>query len=125
MAGTVVTTETQSGGLRKVHFAWTCDSAGAADATTTGVYNGAIMRAIFDSAADVTAGYDVVLNDSDGYDLLNGLGANLSATANVYKTNTDGLCMVVGSPLTLGVTNAGDAKTGVVIVYILEINQPG
>lgn len=85
------------------------------------------MRAIFDPDAagtQPTDQYDVFVNDADGYDVLGGAGANLSNAANVYKTQNDGLACCT-SKLTLSVSNAGDSKGGVVILYLLPLNIPG
>ena len=124
MTGTVVVAETNHGGFCKIKYSWTCTSAGDASDVTTKSYNGQLMRAIFDSAADVTAAYDVVVTDTDGYDVLNGLGANLSESTTVQKTNVDGLGCIGSSTLTMTVSAAGDAKTGVVILYLLPIDNP-
>jgi hypothetical protein len=128
MAGTVTTLEQKAGGLRKVQFTWLSDTAGAASATTPLSYNAMLLRAIFKPDAGgtaPTAAYDVTVNDSDGYDLLNGTGADLSATAVSQKTGNDGLCPVASSPLSLAVSNAGEGKGGVVTLYLLPIDIPG
>lgn len=123
MAGTVTVTEEVGGGVSKVSFAFTSDATGAADGATTRVYTGAIMRVVFapnTSTTQPTDLFDVVINDDDGADALMGNGANLSNVANTQKGQNDGLGVVKNTALTLGVTNAGNAKTGAVHVYILE-----
>jgi hypothetical protein len=128
MAGTVVATLDHSGGLERVKWAWTCSSAGAADDSTTAVYNGVLMRFVTvpgTSSDAPTAAYDVTIKDADGIDLLNGLGADRSATATEQKVLSDGLCVMQSSTLTLGVTNAGDVKKGTVYLYILPIDMRG
>jgi hypothetical protein len=126
MAGTVTTTEDMVGALHKVKFDWTSDAAGAADGVTTARVSGAIMQAVFDpasAASQPTDAYDVVITDIDGVDVLNGLGANLSNAANVVKRGTDGLLYTKSSLLTLAVTNAGDTKSGAIILYIINLEN--
>lgn len=121
MAGTVVTTETTHTSVKRILFDWLSDAAGAADATTTAAFDGLLERVVFDPDAAGTQPtnlYDVVLNDPDGNDVLAGLGADLSNAATVVKVNSNGLGAVSGQKLTLGVTNAGNAKGGLVIVYL-------
>lgn len=118
MAGTVTTTEETFGTVKKITFDWLSSAGGAADATTTKVYSGILERVVFVPDSGGTApdpAYDVVLNDDDSIDLLDGAGANLSATA-TYQVQNAGA--VSNGALTLGVTNAGDANGGLVYVYI-------
>lgn len=120
MAGTVVVTEERLGNIHKVLFDWTSAS-GAADAITTNVYTGEILRAVQIPSAggtQPTDAYDVVVTDSDGADALVGLGANLSNAAQTSKTGKDGLGAIANTKLTLAVTNAGNAKVGKTILYI-------
>lgn len=121
-AGTVVTTETTHTSVKRVKFAWTSSAGGAADATTTGFYTGQILAIATDpDGTDVpTANYDVAINDDDGVDVLNGAGANKSdsLTETISASLGVSLGYVVSSKLTLAVTNAGNAKKGVVYVFI-------
>lgn len=121
MAGTVVTTEITHGSVKKIKFDWLSDAAGAADAVTTNVYNGRVIYAAFESDGGGTAPtdlWDCTVKDADGIDICKGLGANVTAAATVYKADSDGLGAVVESALTLAVTNAGNAKGGLVHLYI-------
>jgi len=121
-AGSSTNTEVVVYSVKKVEFDWLSDAAGAADSTSTEYYTGFIQRVVFVPDAGGTQPtnlYDVVINDSDGEDVLIANGANLSNAATVQKDNTtDGLGAVVASALTLGVTNAGNAKGGKVIIYL-------
>ena len=119
MAGTVVTTEETFGTVKKVSFAWTSSSGGAADATTTNVFSGAIMRLVTvpDGTDAPTDNYDVVVDDADGNDVLMGAGADRD-TANTEQVLASSLGIVANDKLTLAVTNAGNAKKGTVILYI-------
>ena len=119
MAGTVVTTEVIHGSVKKVTFAWTSSAGGAADATTTAAFDGKILHVVTVPSA-VTAPtnlYDVVLEDDAGVDLLATNGANRSDTATEHILSAN-MGAVSKSTLTLGVTNAGNAKLGTVYVYL-------
>ncbi|MEY4634800.1 MAG: hypothetical protein RJA55_598 [Acidobacteriota bacterium] len=121
MAGTVTTTENAVGTVKKVTFTWVSSAGGAADATTTNSYDGEII-AIFQipdaGGTQPTNSYDVVVKDADNHDILLGLGADISNSANSYKAKKDGLGAVASSKLTLAVTNAGSAKGGSTILWI-------
>ena len=126
MAVTITETEARNSGMLKVKFVCTSDSDGNATGTTTYDYTGTVIRAIFDPDAagtQPTDAYDVVVNDDDGYDVLNGCGANLSNAANVYKTNTDGLTCVKNSKLAISASGMGEAKGATVILYVLPLTQ--
>ena len=120
MAGTVVTTEETFSNVKKITFAWTCSAGGAADATTTKFYTGDILRAVAipGTGGDApTALYDGVINDDDSVDVMDGAFANLSATLTT-QIGPLGAATIANTQLTLGITNAGDANKGTVILYI-------
>ena len=124
--GTVTITEQTLLSVDKVKFEWTSTTGGAAGDTTNISYDGLVYRIVVDpgsSTSAPTGNYDVVLNDSDGYDVLDGLLDNLSSgTTTHYGVSTGGSARTpisaVASKLTLAVTNAGREKSGEVIVYI-------
>ena len=117
MAGTVTKTEKSWGSMKRVKFACTSSSGGAADATTTEVYDGLIVLVCTDPGATAPSdNWDLVLQDADGVDLLAGQGANRSTSATQYISS--GMGGLAASKLTLGVTNAGDSKLLDVYVYI-------
>lgn len=120
MAGTVTITEVTHGSVKKITFDWLSSSGGAADGTTTKYYNGMVERVVFipDSGGTApTALYDVTLKDDDGADLLDGYAADRSATV-IEALNPGGFGAIANTKLTLGVTNAGSAKGGIVHVYL-------
>ena len=116
MAGTVVLTEEANG--RKVTFAFTASDGGAADKTTNKGYTGKVEQVTIIPGGTVpTALWDVVITDGDSVDILLGNGMNLSATDTTIVT--EGATGTVANDfLTLAVTNAGNAGTGTVIVYL-------
>lgn len=120
MAGTVTISEERYGSVKAVRFAWTSSAGGAADGTTTYAYNGEVLRLVtIPDGVDVpTASYDVVMDDADAADILGGLGADRSDTATEWRVFTEGLGAIANDKITLHVTNAGDTKKGVAVVYI-------
>lgn len=121
MAGTTILTEVTHTSVKCIAFDWLSSAAGAADQATANVYDGVLERVEFipdGGGTQPTDQYDVTLTDANSVDVLAGLGANLSNAAAVTKTHANGLTAVAGSKLTLNVTNAGNAKGGVVIVYL-------
>ena len=119
MAGTVVTTEEgEFGGTQKVKFAWTSSAGGAADATTSNAYSGAVERVLIVPGATTPSDlFDVVITDGDSVDILLAFGANCS-NAHTTVITADNLSAVHNDNLTLAITNAGDSKNGNVIVYM-------
>ncbi len=119
MAGSVVNTEITHTSMKKLIFAWTSDS-GAADGVSVEGFDGRIVGM---TTIPGTGGvepdnlYDVEVTDAQGHDVLLGQGADRSNvnTENVVEANMAG---AADSVLTLAVTNAGDAKEGVVILWI-------
>lgn len=122
MTAQVVTlTETRHTSVKRIMWDWLSTDAGAVVSATTYAYDGLLERVVFDPDAagtQPTNAYDVTITDPDGNDVLAGLGADLSNAATVVKTHANGLTAVSGQVLTLNVTNAGDAKGGIVIVYL-------
>ena len=122
----------------RIAFAWQSDASGNATVTSTagtnGVRTGKVVGTIYKvgfhpGGGDVapSANYDVKLLDEYGGDVLAGLGADLSNTSSQYKTPmvpaTDGTTeqlapTMLSNVLTLNVSNAGNAKSGFVVLYL-------
>ncbi len=118
MAGTVTTVEVKVFSIKRVTFTWESSAGGAADATTTDVFDGKLLAVTTDPDATApTDNYDVEVQDADGRDLLLGAGANRDTAVTEFIKGAD-LGAVAGSKLTLAVTNAGNAKKGVVVVWL-------
>jgi len=117
-----VTYEHQSNRVIKwVSFTWTSAADGTATGSTTEKISGKILRLVTNpGAAAPTDNYDITVTDDNALDVLQGLGANRHTTstqeANIIYAATS-LNPVVDSALTLNISNAGDSKNGVVIVY--------
>ena len=119
-AGTVTVSETTIGSIKLVKFTWTSSAGGAADGATTLTYDGGIQRIVTvpdGGGTQPTDLYDITLLDGNGVDVLVANGANRSNTA-TEQVPGSALGITVASALTLHVTNAGNAKGGVVYVYV-------
>src|SRR5574343_825400 len=114
-------TEDTTGGLQKIKWTWTCSSAGSYSEASTKRYNGSVQMLITIPTDGPTDDYDITITDGDSVDVLAGQGADRDTTTTEYKKATDGLGFVKSSLLTLNVSNAGDAKSGTVILYIIDL----
>jgi len=115
--------------VRRATFAWTSTAGGAAGDTSLFKVSGEILKVQFipgTSSNQPTDLYDVTITDENSVDILAGQGANLSNSANSQVipgiplkdgTTTSVGLMTVDDYLTLSVTNAGNAKSGTVIVF--------
>lgn len=117
------------GSVQRHIFEWTSNSSGAASVASNVPISGIIRRVVFvpSATAAPTDLYDAVLNDSDSIDVLAGQGANLAAASSLNVcpgtpledgTTVSVTEMVVNSVLTLVISNAGDTKSGKVILYV-------
>jgi len=128
MAGTVAITYDRPAGMQRVVWTWTSDASGNVSGTDTGRITGEILRVVTNPGATApTDNYDVVITDADGVDVLGGTGADRDTTSSeqfvpviqtVVGSNTYGSTVFVDSVLSLSITNAGNAKQGVVTMYL-------
>ena len=117
MAGVVTVTESRVGSMKEIVFNWTSSAGGAADGATTFPYSGKLELLTTIPTDGPTDNYDLTLLDSDGVDVLAGAGAN-RATATTQQVLGSSLGAVGNSLLSLHVTNAGDTKSGKVLVHL-------
>jgi hypothetical protein len=118
-------------GTTKITLGWTSIADGSAAGTTERV-TGEIVRVVFipgtggDKPSD---NYDLTLLDENGVDVLSGLGANIDADAVSEKspgmtcsdgTNVRAVHRTVSDALTLALTNAGNTKSGQIVLYVRE-----
>lgn len=118
--GSIVETAQTHRSIKSLSLAWTSDGATGAVSgiPTTNVISGEVLRFAFVPSGGGTAPtalYDVTLLDSNGADLMDGHGADRSATAAEQILTT--ARMAVDGPVTLTVANAGNSKQGTVVVY--------
>ena len=109
--------------LQKIQWDWLSATGGTVSSAASGWYCGKIVKVSLASDSGDTAptdGYDVTIEDGDGLDVLSGNGANVTASATVYINDPTKMLWVRSGTLTLKVANAGDAKGGVVTLYILR-----
>lgn len=120
-AGTATIAETRHTTVKKIAWTWTSGTGaegGTVTSTTTHAYDGKCELLTTDPGSTApTDDYDITITDSDGVDVLGGGGTDRDA-ANTEQVLSSNLGAVAGSKLTLNVTNAGDAKGGVVYLYI-------
>lgn len=118
MAGTVTVKESQFNGICKVKWSWLSTAGGAADLSTVKSYYGEVIALITDpdGTAAPTDNYDISITDDEGYDVMQGAGANRD-TANTETAVPTAKSVAFGK-LTLDVTNAGSAKAGTAVLYI-------
>lgn len=124
-AGTVVvTSRSDLGNAARYELAWTSTAGGAVSGNALTVA-GRLMQVKFvpnTGATQPTDLYDVTLVDQDSADMLTvdgvAYGANLSnATPKVLLFNPP-VVLETGGTLDLVVANAGNAKTGTVILWV-------
>jgi hypothetical protein len=117
MAGTVTVTESTFSPIKKIKWSWTSDASGNADKITVEAYYGQVIALVTDPGATApTDNYDITITDVEGYDVMQGAGANRD-TANT-ETAVPTATSVAHGTLTLNVSNAGDSKQGVAVLYI-------
>jgi len=121
MPGTLTVTNASVGnGLVKYTLDWLSDAGGDVSGNNVDVIPGYVVQVGFNpdgGGTAPTASYDVVLTDPDGIDLLGGAGANLSATATTVVAVVTPL-HYDGGALDLVVSNAGNAKGGLVLLWV-------
>ena len=128
MAGTLVVTNSNiraggstNGGV-KHSITWTSDASGNADVALP--MNGWLVKFVTDpSATAPTDDYDITLVDENGIDALTGLGANRDTanTEQVYPLVSGAATPIfLSGSHTFTVANAGNAKSGVAVFYVLN-----
>lgn len=116
-----VLTEELVGMIKKCKLEWESDSTADVEFTSVEYYNGMIKGLYTIPGTGGSApsdNYDVVANDKDGIDILNGQGANRSATLTQRVFSSLGL--IANSQITFVISNAGEDNSGTIIVYIEE-----
>ena len=121
-AGSVVVTRTTlSPRLELLKLAWTSDASGNVSGNPFAVGSGALQQIKFvpgSGGTQPTNLYDVTCVDTDSCDVLAGQGANLSNAAASIKVQNAPWAWLAAGNLDLVVANAGNAKTGIVYLYL-------
>lgn len=128
MAGTVTVAYSRQRGLQEVTWTWTSDASGDVSGTDTQPVTGEIVRVVTNPSATAPSdNYDLVINDADGVDVLAGAGQNRDTATSeqsvpiietLVGANPYGERVFVDGVLSLVVSNAGNAKSGVVTMYL-------
>jgi hypothetical protein len=128
MAGTVtVTRQIRDPGARKkvverVVVDWTSDASGNADSSITDLYGWLVKMVTDPGAVAPTDNYDITLVDENSADALEGAGADRDTanTETVYpiKSGAQTPVLLCGTH-TFTVANAGNAKSGTAVLYIV------
>ena len=118
----VVITEQNWSSVKKIKFEWTLSTGGAASGTTAKQYDGEVLRVVFGLTNFASTGYAIVVNDEDGYDVLEGGGAALTSGGGQLGVH-DGkspISAIAESTLAFSLTSTGVIATqsGECIVYI-------
>jgi hypothetical protein len=111
-------TQKRNTSVKKIKMVVVSAADGTAAGTTSYTYDGEVLRFVAVPGTTPSASFDILLNDSDGQDVLCGLGANLSESATTVKTAKDGLGAVAGSAITLAASGMGDTKGVTLYLYI-------
>lgn len=124
--GTVVVTTTQYAGLNGANrvryaIAWTSTAGGAVSGNAFSTVRGKLLGFKFVPNTGVTQPtdlYDATLVDTDGVDLLVGSGTDLSNATSKYILMNPTLYLDGTQTMDLVIANAGNAKTGIVYVWV-------
>jgi hypothetical protein len=105
-------------GVCKIKFTWTSATDGSGSLASAFSYYGEVLALVTDPGATApTDNYDLTFPDVEGYDVMQGAGANRD-TANTETAVPTTRSPVFGK-VTFTLANGGDAKQGVAILYIL------
>ncbi|MHA1225269.1 MAG: hypothetical protein ACTSPV_00835 [Candidatus Hodarchaeales archaeon] len=130
MAGSIDISYQEIRTIKKITFDWTSDSSGNVSGIKSKTLSGEITRMVFipdSGATQPSDGYDAVLLDENGVDILAGQGTNLSNSSTdivvggveiTYGANSTIIPVVIDDQLELQISNAGDSKGGKVIIYM-------
>ena len=119
MAVAVITvSESSFEGVCKIKFTWQSATDGSGALATAFGYYGEVLALYTDPGATApTDNYDITVTDEEGYDVMQGAGANRDTANN--ETAVPTAKSVAFGKLTLNLANCGDAKQGVAILYVL------
>lgn len=117
-AQVVTKTEVTHPSVKCLKLAWTSASDGTVVSQSSAYYDGKVIWLATDPGATApTDNWDLTVTDANGIDVLAGAGADRD-TANTEYVAEASLGAVANSKLTVNITNAGDAKTGTIYLYI-------
>jgi hypothetical protein len=131
MAGSVSVSSAKIGPIRRWTLDWLSDSSGDVDTDARAYGRGWIEQIKYEPDGGGTQpsnAYDLVMNDAGAEDVFTGTGANLSNSAGKYSvpmigdgSTTDRQIFLDGETLDLVISNAGNAKGGIVYLFVREV----
>jgi len=108
-------------GFSVVSLAWQSNASGTVTAPVVPMPDAFLQRATLATVAHgATTLYDVTLKDRDGYDVLLGVGANVSTETLQVTTLWSDKPVPTALPCALSITNAGASKTGTIRLYFCK-----
>ena len=120
MAGSVTIEYEDHKPIKYVKWSWTSDASGDVSGEDTKNVNGRVLRWVTNpSATAPTSNYDIVVNDVDDIDIAAGDLANrhTSSSEQVLTGGDAKDGAAFAGKLSLVVSNAGNAKEGVLTMY--------
>lgn len=120
-AGSVTVSTSNAGrNVQRIDLAWTSDSSGAVSGHAFSLSAGYIISVQFapGGIAAPSDQYDVTLIDSTGLDILHGHGADQSSTVTDRYSMDPEWFNDSSHTVDLVITNAGNAKSGTVTVWV-------
>jgi hypothetical protein len=119
MAGSVsITYSNTRAGAKSVSWSWTSDASGDVSGTDTAYISGTALRWVTNPSSTAPSdNYDIVVNDTDGVDVAAGVLANRDTSNSEAAYPAANTYHVFDGPLSLVVSNAGNAKLGVLTMY--------
>lgn len=122
--GTVSESNSNTRAMQRVKLSWITSTNGWASLSTSG-YGGELLRIRYTSGSGVSTNlptnlYDVTLTDGEGFDILQGTGANIgsNATVNSYGYTNNFPIAIDSASYSLVVTNAGSVRNGTIELFI-------
>lgn len=106
-------------GVKSITWDWVSDASGNVSGTDTRAVSGEALRWVTKPSASVapTDNYDIVVNDADGADVAAGVLANRDTANTENAFPAAGTFHAFAGPLSLVVSNAGNAKAGTLTMY--------
>ena len=122
MAGSIATVTSTHNGVSKYEMTCTSDASGDVDVDAIPMVQGEIIAVQYSPHSTTPSdNYDVVMNDSNGVDILTGTGANLSNSTHtqvVPALSTYFPVFIEAGSYDLVVSNLGNAKGCIVTVFV-------
>ena len=122
MAGSIATVTSTHNGVSKYEMTCTSDASGDVNVDAIPMVQGEIIAVQYSPHSTTPSdNYDVVMNDSNGVDILTGTGANLSNSTHtqvVPALSTYFPVFIEAGSYDLVVSNLGNAKACIVTVFV-------